>query len=270
MSKKEKSRKVSNGFIIGLIISVLFIILFTYILFYDASLPSYYPKKGQDRGLFIFFLIVASISAIISIMCIYEEYNMSDEEKEKANKALTKRLEEIQKQKSEVHINNISYIGGHHEVSTETTRLNSRLKIKDDCLIYYSMDEKLFSIPISKIKSVTYDKSEKITLSRAVALGFGSLIFKKKTYYLIIEYIAENGLQNSLIFSPKVKDNHFLNELNVVRNKYKVRTKKDKLKEKIETKGTEEKLSELKNLLNKRLISDEDYEEKKTEILNRL
>jgi hypothetical protein len=87
--------------------------------------------------------------------------------------------------------------------------------------------------------------------------------------YLIIEYIAKNELLNSLVFSPKIKDNRFLNELNVARNKYASATKKSESKETIENESTEEKLLLLKELLIKELISEKDYNIKKTELLNK-
>jgi hypothetical protein len=194
----------------------------------------------------------------------------TDEEKQKSDESVRKMLEEKQEPKSGIYIDNISYVGGHDSISTETIQSNGILSIKGDLLIYYSNYKKLFSIPISKIKSVTYDKSENITLTRIATLGLGALVFKKKTYYLLIEYIAKNELVNSLVFSPKIKDDRFLNELNVARNKYAYITKGNDLNEKIESKSTVEKLSLLKDLLSKDLISDEEYQKKKDEILNKL
>jgi hypothetical protein len=187
MSTRVMSKKVRGSYIIGLIISVLFIVLFASALIVDANRPYYYPGKGEDIGVFIFFVVVASIGAIISCIFIYHDYTMSDEEKEEKeeeDKIINEMIRKKQEQKSGVYIDNISYIGGHDTITTETPRFNSILTIKDDSLVYYSNDKKLFTIPISKIRSVIYDKSENITLARAVTLGFGALMFKKKTYYL--------------------------------------------------------------------------------------
>jgi len=270
MSKKIMSRKVRNSYIVGFIVSVVLIMLFAYVIIHNANLPYYHPDKDEDISVFIFFLIAAFISSIISVIFIYADYTMTDEEKQKSDESVRKMLEEKQEPKSGIYIDNISYVGGHDSISTETIQSNGILSIKGDLLIYYSNYKKLFSIPISKIKSVTYDKSENITLTRIATLGLGALVFKKKTYYLLIEYIAKNELVNSLVFSPKIKDDRFLNELNVARNKYAYITKGNDLNEKIESKSTVEKLSLLKDLLSKDLISDEEYQKKKDEILNKL
>ena len=99
-------------------------------------------------------------------------------------------------------------------------------------------------------------------------LGIGSLVFKKKTYYLLIEYLAESGLINTVVFSPQSKDMRFLNELNAARNKYS--SNKTNSNQKIEDSSVEEKLTSLKKIFNQELISEEEYNTKKAELLAKL
>lgn len=56
-----------------------------------------------------------------------------------------------------------------------------------------------FVVPLTDIKKVDIQEQSKITLTRALFLGFASLIFKKKKKYLVL-YFDVVGMESGAIF----------------------------------------------------------------------
>jgi hypothetical protein len=123
-------------------------------------------------------------------------------------------------------LKNIKYIGGHHSYSNSS---QGEIYILTENLLYTPMKfdnshktayMDFFEVPLHSIESVLYDVSEQVTLTRLALIGIASFAFKKKTYYLIINYTSDLGVKNQLIFETgSVKSQDFLNELNIQRNK---------------------------------------------------
>jgi hypothetical protein len=117
------------------------------------------------------------------------------------------------------YILTVHYEGGHGSYATPTR--NGILAIRHGMLCFYNSSMmKCFTIDVKSIDKIVYDTSERITLTRALTIGIGSLIFKKKTYYLIIDYTSGNNVKNQVVIETgSEKHQKFFNILNVERNK---------------------------------------------------
>lgn len=262
------SKKIRGGYIAWFIISVLFVILPIWVLATDDG-------YGEDNtGAFYLTIPIMLISAALAGYAMKTDYSMSDEEKRIEKQQKDKKKQLFEKIKLSAHIENVAYLSGHHTYTESQPKQLGFLAIIDDQLLYWFFNDEKFRIPISQIRSIIYDISENISVTRGLMLGLSALVFKKKTYYLIIEYIAENGLANTLVFSPDKKDNNFLNQLNAARNKY--ATTRDENSRVVQVKSIQDplslndKLEKLKELYNHELISEDDYNRKKTDLLKDL
>lgn len=224
---------------------------------------------------------VPSEEASASIKAYEEEFKKQyQESQEREEEELRERLKEkealrqIEQEKREIiralktlpHLENIAYLRGHEAVITPTSTISSLLVIQEDQLRYFSKMKELFTIPISQIRSMLYETSKKITVTTAEGLELSPSYAKAEFYFLIIEYIAQNGLSNAIVFHSSKKDDVFFNELNVARNKYaSVKANDHQL-----SLATDEKFIFIKDLFDRELISEEEYKQKKQELLDLL
>jgi len=189
-------------------------------------------KEGGVGGFFLFTIlclipiinILMALILIISLFSISNEKYASDEEKAKIQEK-NLHTHELMNSKRELRssniacLNGITYIGGHESFSQSK---KGNLYLKEDKIVFIAnLVSGMFEVPLNQIDEITYDTSEKITLSRFLVLGLASVIFKKKTYYLIVNYTNEIGTKNQIIFeSGNVRQQNFVNAMNVGRNNY--------------------------------------------------
>ena len=104
---------------------------------------------------------------------------------------------------SEIKSFSVEYLGGHPMYMKKD---KGELRLSSTDIQFWSgrFSKKLrFSVPLSDIKKVTVQESSKITLTRALLLGFASLIFKKKKKFLVL-YFDVGGVESGAIFDfPK-------------------------------------------------------------------
>lgn len=113
----------------------------------------------------------------------------------------------------------INYEGGHDTYSKST---KGELLLIDNGIEFYDKFRRLaFTISSDKIKNIRYDTSENISLGKMLMFGLGSFAMKDKTYYLLIDYVSDKGIDNQLVFETgETKNQDFVNELNVLRNEF--------------------------------------------------
>lgn len=192
------------------------------------------------------------------------------------------KITEIEKKQGEEglqyrsYLKNVTYISGHESY---TKQCIGNIGIKKDEIVFYSDEIKTidnwqtvvksikFTIKLDKIESIAYDLSEKITAGRLLLIGLASFAFKKKTYYLVINYKSKAGVLNQVVFETgSKKDQVFYNELNAQKNKYisennvNDNSKKDISKE----------LRELAKLKDEEILSEEEFQESKRKLLEQI
>lgn len=137
----------------------------------------------------------------------------------------------------------ITYEGGHPELSK---KIFGDLKIASDAIVFTEawLSEALFKVPVRDITNIRYDTSENITLGRMVLLGLGAFAFKKKTYYLVIDYKSPNGIDYQVVFETGTnKDLNFLNVLNKKREQLIIETS-NTFSQSIQSSGNEQPIDQ--------------------------
>lgn len=179
----------------------------------------------------------------------------------------------IRKEKGEAKYESgiVKYIGGHEKLTKEVEGV---LYIYDEEIRLYDFSLEsgaLFRIPLKNIKNITHDLSENLSVTKAVLFGIYSLAMKKKTYFLIIEYISDNGINNEMIFDlGKVKMQNFVNELNVARNSIKPETKGEDFLMLEKDRSSLNMIKGLAELKKKGILTEEEFDRKKADILDRI
>lgn len=194
----------------------------------------------------------------------------ANEEKQEINRIWAEKMQRVKKLKCHPHLKNIAYVCGYESVNGSTDAVLGFLAVEDDQLRYLSNMDELFCIPIAKIKLILYDTLERINLIRVTSLGLTPILSIENNYYLVIDYLAEDGALHTVIFHPSVKDDVFFHQLNLAHQQYaSIEIKENKPKED-SSKGINEKLMVLKGLFEQELISEKEYTEKKMELLKTL
>lgn len=213
---------------------------------------------------FLSFLILFGLSFIFSKIT----YRLSSEEEkriydeiDKENKDKKKNFEVIKNDNP--NLQHIRYVSGILGITEQT----GHLIIESENLCFYNpfKFEKNFELPIRQIKNIVYDLSTNITLGRVLLFGLGSLVMKKKTYYLIIEFTSERGINNQLVFdTSNKKDIIFYNALMLARNKYGEPSDAHRANSIIE------QVKKLAKLKGEGLITEVEYLEKKKALLDKI
>lgn len=258
-----------------------------------------YSDKPKEKGAAIqfklhipttFFLsFIPAVNILVIFMIgvylykLSEDESLTEEELEERNNE----IEEFRKAKLEIDaqvnksiskIIGAKYVGGHEShVQSETGVL---------CLMYNRIlftpfdSTTYFEVPLEEIKNTVYDLSEEITLGRVLLIGLSSVLFKKKTYYLIVEYTSSTGVNNQVIFDTGDKKNQeFFNKLNVQKNQYiSFKTNLDTEKNSKETKENIienkniiiEQIRNLSKLKDDGILTEVEFEEKKKILLDKI
>lgn len=174
----------------------------------------------------------------------------------------------------------LDYKGGHPSLPKEK---ECTLKItNDDMTISYGFSSA--TIEFGNIKGINYENAEqisrRITAVRMLALGPFALAFKKKTKdsekYLTVEFI-ENGIDGAVLFGGKKVQEAYTKVFERYSN-FKTRQELENA-DSIEPEESEidignsfstdpfEKLKKLKELLDMGIISQEEFDTKKKELL---
>lgn len=225
------------------------------------------------------------ILLIFTIVGIAIEKYISKNQNERPIPEKIKVIEAKEQEKKSQYVknlNNVKYIGGHESFSTQ---MNGNIGLKKTEIAFYvsgktggdeenngwvvdTMDEK-FTIPFENITNIVYDTTEKITLGRVVVIGVFAALLKKKNNYFIVEYINESGVKNTVIFDTDTrKKQDFLNEAIVLKNAN-AKENKSKVKNEIEPNITE-KIRELAKLKDEGILTEEEFNNKKKELLLKL
>ena len=97
----------------------------------------------------------------------------------------------------------VEYLGGHPLYMKKD---KGELRVSETEISFWSGrfgKKQRFVVPLPDIKKVDIQEQSKITLTRALLLGFASLIFKKKKKYLVL-YFDVVGMESGAIFDfPK-------------------------------------------------------------------
>ncbi len=197
------------------------------------------------------------------------------------------KINEIEKRQGEEglkyisYLNNVTYIGGH---DSYMNKRDGNIGLKKDEIVFYSDKIKTidnwqttvksvkFTIKLDKIEKITYELSENITMGRFLTVGLAAFVFKKKTYYLIIDYKSNAGVLNQVVFETGSKKNQlFLNELNIKRNKFiELNTKENKHTDEKVNKNITGKIRELAKLRDDGILSEEEFMESKRKLLGHI
>lgn len=210
-----------------------------------------------------FFIFIVLLFAVNKL-----NYVLSSEEDKKVMDAIDTEIKEKSKNYENLTKNNpclinAKYISGISELNKE---LIGTLVIEDDKLNLYDtvFREKNLSFEISRTQNIVYDESSKITLGRALFFGLGALVLKKNTYYLIIEYTSDNGINNQLVFDTGNQRNmEFFNFLNTARNKYAKPNGNAPIQ-------VTEQLRELAKLKDEGILTEEEFANKKKVLLEKI
>ena len=92
----------------------------------------------------------------------------------------------------------VEYLGGHPLFMKKS---GGELRVSDTEISFWSgiAKNKKWVVPLKDIKQVAIQDQDKITLTRALLLGFASLIFKKKKRFLVL-YFNVAGMDAGAIF----------------------------------------------------------------------
>lgn len=93
----------------------------------------------------------------------------------------------------------VEYLGGHPLYMKKD---KGELRVSPSDVSFWSgriSKSMRFIVPLTDIKKVDVQESNKITLTRALLLGFASLVFKKKKKYLVL-YFEVGGMESGAIF----------------------------------------------------------------------
>lgn len=162
----------------------------------------------------------------------------------------------------------LEYKGGHPDLKKEK---DCTMKItNDDLTISYGISQG--KIDFSSITGIHYETAEqisrRITATRLLALGPLAFAFKKKKKdsekYLTIEFIM-NDMECAVLFSGK-KSQDAYSKLFERYSSFKNRQINEKTTE--NSNDPYEELKKLKELLDMEIISEEEFESKKKELLN--
>ena len=162
----------------------------------------------------------------------------------------------------------LEYKGGHPDLKKEK---DCTMKItNDDLTISYGFSQG--KIDFSSITGIHYETAEqisrRITATRLLTLGVFAFAFKKKKKdsekYLTIEFIM-NDMECAVLFSGK-KSQDAYSKLFERYSGFKNRQINEKTTE--NSNDPYEKLKKLKELLDMGIISEEEFESKKKELLN--
>ncbi|MFP4698052.1 MAG: SHOCT domain-containing protein [Eubacteriales bacterium] len=275
---KEKKNNQGKGLLTALIVWIIFMII------------SQIALNQQEESVEI--IITISLICLIGglfyeIVIIFKKTDRRYYEEENIPKELIE-IKKQEKEKDKAYIKkleDVTYVGGHEKFSKISKGV---IGIKEGILTFYINNRKyigydytiikneIFSLATKNIKKITYELSEQITAVRYLLIGIASFAFKKKTYYLIIDYVSENGVDNQVIFETgSEKDQNFYNELNVQRNKYiSVKSETEEIKNITSSKDNEsdiyEQIKNLGELKSMDLISEEEYNEKKKILLDKI
>ena len=248
LSEKAKSRGNS------LVLLSLFISVIVWILIGDF-IDNYFGGFGIA---FFLFLGLFFISSKI-------QYALSSEEDKKIIDENSQKIEEFkQKKKNNPTFENIIYVSG---IAGMNNQVTGTLAIEKDCLCLYDLMgfNKLYELKINQIQNIVYDLSSNITVGRALLFGLGALVLKKNTYYLIIEYVSDKGINNQLVFNTQSNKNMFFyNSLNTARNTYWKPIESGK------TNSIAEQIRELAKLRDEGILTEEEFSDKKRALLEKI
>lgn len=255
-----------------LIVLLLFLLLIALI----ASL-----SIGEILGYFI--ILPIGILVVIGYLLSKKEENMKkkldsvdvtqrekEEIREYFRKQQLKEMEsKLNKERKKKAISNLTickYMGGHERYS-KPTKTDIYL-YNDEIEVYKEYShELLFSVPIKNIKRIEYDSSEHLSLSKFILFGLPSLAMKEKTYYLIVEYISNKGIENQIIFEVgSYKSQEFANKLNVLRNN----SVSSNLDRQLGNNNVLESIKQLAELKEKGILTEQEFERKKSELLMKI
>lgn len=213
---------------------------------------------------------------IDAIKYIKERYNLNlDVAKTIIDKILCNQLQLTEEERCFEIKEVISYIGGHPELVKEG---NANINISDDNInITVGLFSKTTaSVPLKKIKSIKYENGSelksRITLTRLMLLGPLGLFLKKKTadkkYFLTIEcddfsvcFSGDSSKQVNKVYQ-QVYD-----IWKSYKENYKKKENKQKSENEIGSISSYDELIELKKLLDIGVISEDEFNQKKKNIL---
>jgi len=99
----------------------------------------------------------------------------------------------------EIQSISVEYLGGHPLYMKKD---KGELRISSNDISFWSgrfSKSQRFSVLLKDIEKVDLQEQSKITLTRALLLGFASLVFKKKKRYLVL-YFNIAGMESGAIF----------------------------------------------------------------------
>lgn len=235
-------------------------------------------KFGEIGGFLIFFspIIILMVWSFISDDSISND----PETLENINESIRLEKESIRKERGEDvqtyerhdsaidKIDHVTYEGGHESYAEIE---DGELYLYDNEIEFYSISLGIiFTVPIDQIKNVKYDLAEDISMKKLIVFGLGSFALKDKTYYLIIDYVSKNGIDNQVVFNTgKNKEQFFINKLNVLRNLSNSKTIK-KTTANLGHDSSIESIKQLSELKDKGILTEEEFSEKKKQILDKM
>jgi len=95
----------------------------------------------------------------------------------------------------------VEYLGGH---PLYMKKMRGELRVSETEISFWTglAKSKKWLVPLKDIKKVDLQEQSKITLTRALLLGLGSLIFKKKKrFFCFIFQCCRNGCWSNIRFS---------------------------------------------------------------------
>ena len=211
---------------------------------------------------FILFLWIGA--KIVRLTASKEEREIIDRNLNDFNSKIN---EYTELKKMNQNIEYVKYISGYHDYTE--VNVKGTLFIIEDNIVFYKTSNRItgevaFKVPIKQIKNIVYDLAEQITLGRALLFGVLSFAFKKKTYYLVIEYSTNKGVNNQLVIETGAKKNlEFMNSLNIVRNKL-FEENSDS------TNNIINQIKMMSELKEANILSEKEFIEKKEELLKKL
>lgn len=166
----------------------------------------------------------------------------------------------------------IVYIGGHPKINNEK---NATITIYDKGItINYGLNNSVY-IPFSNVVGVHYETKDqierRITATRIVTLGIFAVAFLKKKKitekFFTVDY-EENGLENTILFSgSQAQKAHSETFTRLSKYKLNNRSNESVQQETVQTNDPYEELKKLKELLDMGIVTQEEFDKKKKELL---
>ena len=195
--------------------------------------------------------------------------DVSEEEKEKIRNELKEEQRIIQKKENAIE--KLCLVEYKEITDTYSKTIKGDLYLYETEIDFYQnyLDKLIFSIPINKIENVEYDKPDDRSSGILIGSSFIPFNLKDNTNYLIFEYKNDYGINNEVLFETAfLNKQKFVDELNALINNtpsYKQTNGNNyKINSSIET------LKKLAQLKEEGIFTDEEFDKKKKELLNKI